>query len=98
MAVSAVSLTEAKIVVEAKQGPDATRDLEMLVSAAVDVVVPVDTDHAATAFSAWRTFGKGRHHAGLNLGDCFAYAAARLTPAPLLFKGNDFVHTDLIAA
>ncbi|MFT3874542.1 MAG: type II toxin-antitoxin system VapC family toxin [Nocardioides sp.] len=93
--ISAVSLVEAGIVVEARQGVDATRDLDLLVSAAIDQVVPVDHDHATVAFNAWRQFGKGRHPAGLNLGDCFSYAVARLARVPLLFKGDDFSRTDI---
>ena len=50
------------------------------------------------AFAAWRRFGKGRHPAGLNLGDCFSYALARAAGAPLLFKGNDFAQTDIASA
>ncbi|MEP9385393.1 type II toxin-antitoxin system VapC family toxin [Nocardioides sp. KR10-350] len=96
--VSAVSLVEARIVVEARQGPDATRDLGLLVEGAVGRVVPVDAEHADAAFGAWRRFGKGRHPAGLNLGDCFAYAAARLAGVPLLFKGDDFTLTDVASA
>lgn len=92
---SAVSLTEAAIVVEARQGPDATRDLQLLVEATVDEVVAVDADQAWSAVAAWRRFGKSRHPAGLNLGDCFAYALAHDRGVPLLFKGQDFVQTDI---
>ena len=96
--ISAVSLAEASIVVEARQGLDAARDLELLVAGVVDRVVPVDEAHARVATGAWRRFGKGRHPAGLNFGDCFAYATASLANLPLLFKGNDFAQTDLRAA
>jgi ribonuclease VapC len=96
--ISAVSFTEASIVVEARQGLDAGRDLELLVAGVVDRVVPVDEAHARVAIGAWRRFGKGRHPAGLNFGDCFAYATASLANLPLLFKGDDFVQTDLRAA
>lgn len=58
-------------------------------------VVSLDRAHAEVARFAWRRFGKGRHQAGLNFGDCFAYALASLTGEPLLFKGDDFSHTDL---
>lgn len=98
VAVSAVSLAEAAIVVEARQGPDAARDLELLVEGAVDRVVGVDDAHARAAVLAWRRFGKGRHPAALNFGDCFAYATASLANLPLLFKGDDFTQTDLLAA
>jgi ribonuclease VapC len=98
VAVSAVSLTEALIVAEARQGADARRDLELLVSGAIDRIVAIDDLQARAAAAAWRRFGKGRHPAALNFGDCFAYATASLTNAPLLFKGEDFTQTDLAAA
>jgi len=98
VAISAVSLTEALIVVEARQGPDASRDLELLVAGVVDRIVAVDEAHCRVATGAWRRFGKGRHPAGLNFGDCFAYATASLANLPLLFKGHDFAQTDLRAA
>ena len=92
---SAANLLEAGLVVEARQGPDATRDLEFLVSGAIDEIVPVDESHVALGVQAWRRFGKGRHPAGLNFGDCFAYALARSRDIPLLFKGDDFSQTDI---
>lgn len=92
---SSVSLTEAAIVVEARQGPDAARDLEQLVEATIDAVVAVDATHARAAVAAWRRFGRGRHPAALNFGDCFSYALARLAGIPLLYKGNDFAQTDV---
>lgn len=95
---SAVSLAEASIVVEARQGADAGRDLELLVAGVVDRLVEVDAAHARAAASAWRRFGKGRHPAGLNFGDCFVYATASLANLPLLYKGDDFTQTDLRAA
>jgi ribonuclease VapC len=98
VSISAVSLTEAAIVAEARQGPDAARDLELLTAAVVDRIVAVDEAHARAAAGAWRRFGKGRHPANLNFGDCFAYATASLGNLPLLFKGDDFTQTDLRAA
>jgi ribonuclease VapC len=95
---SAVSLTETSIVAEARQGPDAGRDLELLVTGVVDRVAAVDEVHARAAAGAWRRFGKGRHPAGLNLGDCFSYATASLADLPLLYKGDDFTQTDLRTA
>ena len=91
---SAATLLEASIVVEARQGPDATRDLQLLVDAAIEIT-PFDLDHTRVAFEAWQRFGKGRHRAGLKLGDCFAYATASLAGVPLLFKGSDFTQTDI---
>lgn len=92
---SSVSLVEASIVVHARQGPDAERDLGHLVEATIDEVVPVDLDQARAAISAWRRFGKSRHPASLNFGDCFAYAVARMSDLPLLYKGDDFSQTDV---
>jgi ribonuclease VapC len=94
---SSVSLIEATIVVDARQGADAVRDLEFLVDATVEIV-PVDVEHARAAAAAWRRFGKGRHPAALNFGDCFSYALARLAGVPLLYKGDDFSQTDVAAA
>lgn len=95
---SAVSWVEAQIVVEARQGPDAARDLQLLVEATIDDIVAVDEVHAAAAVLAWRRFGKGRHPAALNFGDCFSYALARLDGLPLLFEGDDFAQTDVASA
>jgi ribonuclease VapC len=61
-------------------------------------VVPVDEVQMRLALKAWRKYGKGRHKARLNMGDCFAYALAKSLNEPLLFRGNDFPHTDVIAA
>jgi ribonuclease VapC len=58
-------------------------------------IVPVDADQADAARRAWRRFGRGRHPAGLNLGDCFSYARAFVSGEPLLFKGDDFPKTDV---
>lgn len=92
---SSVSLVEASIVVHARQGPDAERDLGLLVEATIDDLVPVDLDQARAAISAWRRFGKGRHPASLDFGDCFAYAVAGMSDLPLLYKGDDFSQTDV---
>lgn len=92
---SSVSLVEASIVVHARQGPDAERDLGLLVEATIDALVPVDLDQARAAISAWRRFGKGRHPASLNFGDCFSYAVAAMSDLPLLYKGDDFSQTDV---
>ena len=95
---SAVNLVEASIVVESRQGLDAARDLTLLVDGTIDEVAPVDAELSAEAVEAWRRFGKGRHPAGLNVGDCFAYALAHSRGLPLLFTGNDFTQTDIAAA
>ncbi len=93
--VSAATLLEASIVIEARKGEAGGRELDLLVHRADMVVVPVDADHVAEARRAWRRFGRGHHAAGLNFGDVFAYALARVSGEPLLFKGDDFTRTDV---
>jgi ribonuclease VapC len=92
---SAASLLEASIVIESRKGEAGGRELDLLVYRAGIEVVAVDQNQAETARAAWRQFGKGRHPAGLNYGDCFAYALARSRRLPLLFRGNDFSQTDI---
>jgi ribonuclease VapC len=95
---SGAALAEAYIVAEARQGREAATDLAALL-ADLDVdVVPFDEEQAEFASSAWRRFGKGRHPAGLNLGDTFSYALAASRGETLLFKGKDFAATDIPAA
>lgn len=86
--VCAVSLAEAAIVVEARQGADAARDLRLRVDATVHDIVAVDGELAWTALAAWRRFGKGRHPAAVNVGGCFPYAVAHLAGVPLLYRGT----------
>ncbi len=95
---SAVTAVEAAMVVEARHGADGARDLEALISTLSIRIEPVDGTQAGAAQEAWRRFGKGRHAAGLNLGDLFSYALARTTGEPLLFKGEDFSRTDVRSA
>jgi ribonuclease VapC len=95
---SSVTLVEAGIVVEARQGPDAARDLDLLMAGVDAQAEAVTLDQAHLALAAWKRFGKGRHPAGLNLGDCFSYALARHLGSSLLFKGWDFSQTDVVAA
>jgi ribonuclease VapC len=95
---SAASLLELSIVLEARFGADGQGDLDLFVAAAEIEVVSFDRDQAELARMAWRRFGKGRHRAGLNLGDCFSYALAKSLAAPLLYRGDDFIHTDLAPA
>jgi ribonuclease VapC len=92
---SAGSALEAGIVVEARFGEAGGRELDLLLHRARVDIVPFDADQLEIARSAWRRFGKGRHAAALNLGDCFAYALARRSGEPLLFVGEDFAHTDV---
>ncbi|MCP9785157.1 type II toxin-antitoxin system VapC family toxin [Cyanobium sp. N5-Cardenillas] len=95
---SAASLLELSIVLEARFGPDGQGDLDVFLAAAEIEVVSFDRNQAELARLAFRRFGKGRHRAGLNLGDCFSYALAKSLAAPLLYKGDDFIHTDLASA
>jgi ribonuclease VapC len=92
---SAASLLEASIVIESRKGEAGGRELDLLMYRAGIEVVAVDQNQAETARATWRRFGKGRHPAGLNYGDCFAYALARSSRLPLLFRGNDFSQTDI---
>ena len=93
--ISAATWVEAGIVVEARQGEAASQDLQLLIDQIGAEVVPVDTQMAAVALGAWQRFGKGRHPAALNFGDCFSYALAKVHGTPLLCKGNDFAQTDM---
>jgi ribonuclease VapC len=92
---SAAIRVELGIVIEARLGP-AGQDIvdRFLRDAKVDIV-PVDADLASRAMSGWRRYGKGRHPAGLNLGDCFTYALAERTGHPVLCTGDDFAATDI---
>ncbi len=92
---SAGTLLEAALVVESRRGEAAGRELDLFLHRAQVSVVSVDADQAEIARVAWRKYGKGRHAAGLNFGDCFAYALARISEEPLLAKGNDFSQTDV---
>jgi ribonuclease VapC len=92
---SAANLLEASIVIESRKGEAGGRELDLLLYRAAIEIVAVDQDQAETARMAWRRFGKGRHPAGLNYGDCFAYALARTRRLPLLFQGDDFSRTDI---
>lgn len=92
---SAANFVEASIILESRHGAEGVRALDRLLKTAGVEIVAVDSDQAHAAREAFRAFGKGRHSAGLNFGDCFAYALAKDTGEPLLFKGDDFGHTDL---
>ncbi len=92
---SAVSFVECSIVLDARRGPDAVRDLDLLLAKASVGLVPVDAEQARVARRAHRRFGRGRHPARLNFGDCFAYALSRTSGESLLFKGRDFALTDV---
>jgi ribonuclease VapC len=95
---SVVNLVEASIVIETRRGPTAARLLDALVERAGIEVVGVDLEQGALARSTFARYGRGRHPAGLNFGDCFAYALARAFGDSLLFKGGDFSQTDVVPA
>jgi ribonuclease VapC len=92
---SAANSLETGIVIEAKRGESAGREFDLFLTRANLVVVPVDAEQVEIARSAWRKYGKGRHAAGLNFGDCFAYALAKTSGQKLLAKGEDFHLTDV---
>lgn len=96
--ISTATLVESSIVVEARRGESGGRELDLLLHRARIEVAPIDPEQAELARAAWRRFGKGRHPAGLNFGDLFAYALARAEGDELLFKGEDFSQTDIVAA
>lgn len=93
--ISAATVLETGIVLEARRGESAGREFDLFVVRANLLVVPVDSDQTEIARSAWRKYGKGRHPAGLNFGDCFAFALAKFAGEPLLAKGTDFAATDI---
>lgn len=93
---SVATWVEASLVVEARFGAAGLRHLDRLIARAAIELVAVDRDQAELAREAFSRFGRGRHHAGLNYGDCFSYALARVLGEPLLCKGDDFRHTDLL--
>ncbi len=92
---STATWVETSIVLESRYGAEGLRDLDLLISKASIDLVPVDVEQAHIARLAFSRFGKGRHPAGLNYGDCFAYALATARGEPLLYKGADFGLTDV---
>lgn len=95
---SAGTYLETAIVIEARYGYEGIRDLSFFLQVAAIELVPFDAEQAEIARIAYARYGKGRGDAGLNFGDCFAYALAKLRDEPLLFKGDDFARTDVVAA
>lgn len=93
--ISVASFVEVSIVIESRYGAEGLRDLDLLIDRAGIDLVNVDVEQGKTARRAFSRFGKGRHPAGLNFGDCFAYALASQLGEPLLFKGSDFAQTDI---
>ncbi len=96
--VSAATLVEVSIVIESRKGEPGRRLLERFLELTAAEIVPVTAAQAGRACDAFRRWGKGRHPAGLNFGDVFAYALAEVAGEPLLFKGNDFARTDITSA
>jgi ribonuclease VapC len=98
-AISAATFLETAVVVDARRDPAASRQLDSLMRAAALEVVDVTYEPARVARDAFRDFGKGSGHpARPTFGDCFAYALASVREEPLLFNGDDFVHTDITPA
>ena len=93
--VSAAAVVEAGIVLQARYGDHGERELDLFLQRAEVEVIPFSEEHATAARQAFRRFGKGRHPAALNFGDCFAYALAVVLDHPLLFVGTDFSATDV---
>ena len=97
--ISAANYLEAAIVADGSRDPIASARLDQLLRECECTIEPVTQEQAKLAREAYRDFGKGSgHRAKLNFGDCFAYALAKATGEPLLFKGRDFSHTDVRAA
>lgn len=93
--ISTATLLETRLVVERQIGAPGQAELDRLLAAATITPVPLELAHVHWALEGWRRYGKGRHRAALNLGDCFSYGLARTLEAPLLFKGDDFAFTDV---
>ena len=92
---SAVSLVETAMVIEYKKGKLGADKLDELLAELTLTIVEFDQQQAALARMAWREYGKGRHPAKLNFGDCCSYALAKHLNQSFLFKGNDFSQTDI---
>lgn len=95
---SVATFVEVSIVIDARYGPPGLHHVDLFLDRADIELVDVDAEQAGIARDAYSRFGKGRHPAGLNFGDCFSYALANTRGLPLLFKGEDFARTDLAAA
>lgn len=96
--IGAPSVLEATMVLSSRRGLDASEEVNEFLSVLRASVVPFTERHAATAQIAFSRFGKGNNPAKLNLGDCMAYAIAKVANEPLLFVGNDFTQTDILKA
>jgi len=96
--ISAGSYLELSIVMERQAEPEVDRQCDMFFRRAGIAIEPFTVEQAHIARQAFHDFGKGRHPAGLNFGDCFAYALSKLTGESLLYKGDDFKRTDIVSA
>jgi ribonuclease VapC len=94
---SVATFVEISMVIASRYGAEGLADLDLFIDRAGIELVAVDVEQGRLARHAFGRFGKGRHPAGLNFGDCFSYALARVRGEPLLFKGDDFSQTDAIA-
>jgi ribonuclease VapC len=94
--VSVATFLESAIVIESRYGLPGGEKLNQLISTGSMKLEVVTYEQMTIARTAYQIYGKGRHPAGLNFGDCFAYALAKITGEPLLFKGNDFNQTDIL--
>jgi ribonuclease VapC len=92
---STASFVEVSIIIESRYGADGVRDLDLFLERAGIELAPVDDEQARQARRAFTRYGKGRHPAALNFGDCFSYALSVTLGEPLLFKGQDFAQTDV---
>jgi ribonuclease VapC len=95
---STASFVEVSIIIESRYGADGVRDLDLFLERAGVELAPVDDEQARQARRAFTRYGKGRHPAALNFGDCFSYALSVTLGEPLLFKGDDFSQTDVSRA
>jgi len=93
--ISAATVLEAGMVIEGRRGGGAGREFDLFIVRALIKIVPIDAELADLARSAWRKYGKGRHPAALNFGDCFSYALSKSTGESILAKGTDFASTDI---
>ncbi len=93
--ISAFNVLETAIVIEAKKGESGAHEFDLLLNCTEIKIVPMNRKQFQLARLAWKTYGKGRHPAGLNIGDCCSYSLAKLVGQPLLFKGDDFSKTDI---
>ncbi len=96
--ISAGTALECSLVIEGKLGEAGGRELDLLMLRAGIETIPFNAEQLAIARQAFRDFGKGRHPAGLNYGDCFSFALSKASGEPLLFKGGDFAKTDIRSA